>query len=1215
MPQSVIMPDTGDESAFRVLAPGQELLGGRLRVIDVVGVGSIGVVYRADDRRLGRKVALKTLRGFDADRIYQLKREFRTLARLSHPNLVQLYELGAIGDLWFLIMELVDGVEFTEWLRSKPNRPRLLHVFGELLEALRVLHAAGLIHRDVKPANVMIGRDDHVVLLDFGLAAPIRSATTMAAGTLDYVAPEQLWGESPGPSADWHSFGVMLFEALTGSLPFTPAEKLKGARHLAVPRPRSLVPDLSPALDEVVTGLLNPDPACRPGPAELMRALQRPASLVRDAPPVPHVPFVGRQEPLEQLHRLLDDVTSGQTRVVHLHGPSGIGKSALARHFLEHVRRQSDAIVLEGACHPQEAVPFRALDALIDNLARHLLGLPEQEVVRLSPRHASAVVRLFPVLGRVPGVRRWLHSPLQLSPPEIRRRGAEGLRDVIAKLADEHPLVLWIDDIQWGDRDSGPLIRAFLAPPDAPRVLLILTSRDAPEGTPFVQMLDGSVPMSEIVLGPLSLADTRRIARDLSTDVAPRIDLDSLASESGGSPFFVGELIRCFKESANDVGSEPFTMSGVIRTRLGHLGPEARRLVELVAVAGKPLDLDLALDVARVGSAGPLLAYTLCSQCLLRMGAQNEREFLDTYHDRTRQAALADLPPDERRVRHRDLAVAIRASRNPDTRTLVRHYLGAGDHTEAADFALIAAEEAERDLAFDQAVELYDVVLGSRADARSDRRILTRRALALANAARRVEAADAYEDAAQADGGQADSEERNALRGQAAEQFFYGGELARGLAVLRGVLDDLGVRLPARPGARMLLAQLLRARFIVGGGRIGATTPGWTDASGRARLDTLWRATRGVVMLDHTLADVLAGTHLLETLRVGDPSQVLRAIGLEAAFEANIGGRWFRNRSARLLSEAERLAARTQDPYDHAWVEHCRAVCAWFDGLWGVCVRRGEVAETRFKGLGARVAWDVAVLQGFLLSALANLGRLRDLSTKLGALITDAERRQDQYALKVFRTGDAVTCWLVEDRVAEALRVADDTLLDYQPGQFTSQHRHHLVATVQAHLYAGDVEHAWRRVDDVWRQLRWSGFLWLDCLGTQLRYLRACAALAFARAHRRASPSTRALVRIATREKQHITRSALPMAAPMGAAIDAALAAVGQRRDAQVAALRAAVKGFDAADMALHREAARWHLAALVPEDEYLRQHSEDWMQDQRVVRPGSMARAVVPHA
>lgn len=368
-------------------------------------------------------------------------------------------------------------------------------------------------------------------------------------------------------------------------------------------------------------------------------------------------------------------------------------------------------------------------------------------------------------------------------------------------------------------------------------------------------------------------------------------------------------------------------------------------------------------------------------------------------------------------------------------------------------------------------------------------------------------------------------------------------------------------------------------------------------------------------MLDHILADVLAGRHLLGALQLGDTSRALRAVALEAAFEANIGGRWFRGRSRRLLRECERASAYRGDRYDEAWLTHCRAACTWFEGRWQDAVRLGEVAETRFKAQGVGVAWDLAVLQGFLLSALANLGRLRDLSAKRTALVADAERRQDQYALRVFRTGDAVTSWLVDDQPDVALRVADESLGESRTDRFTSQHRHHLVATVQSHLYAGDAERAWGRIEGAWPALSWSGFLFLDCLGTQLRYLRACSALAFARTQTSGSSSSARLLRIARSEMRRVRRSDLPMAAPMAAAIEAGIAGASRQADDQIAALRLACEGFDAADMALHREAARWHLAALVADGDHIRGEATAWMESEGIVRPSSIARAFVPPA
>jgi hypothetical protein len=1057
----------------------------------------------------------------------------------------------------------------------------------------------------------MVTPDDRAVLLDFGLAAPIRgTAMTIAAGTLDYMAPEQLWSQPVGPSTDWYSFGVVLYEALTGELPFSGPDALKAMQHGPRAGPRDFVPDLPQVLDEMVRQLLDPHPERRPRPAEIAKVLDvspaRPPSL---SPPSTHVRFVGRKDAFDRLHSCLAETRLGKTQIVHVHGPSGIGKTSLVQQFVAEVRSQQ-TLVLEGGCHPQESVPYKALDALIDNLARHLLSLDDRVVLALAPRHAGALLHLFPILGRVPAVRRWPTAQPQFTPLEVRRRAFEALRELIGKMADEHPLVLWIEDILLSDRDSGPALRVLLAPPDAPRLLLLLTSRVDQGATRLTGALEGLVPTTDLGLGPLSVLESLELAQDLSQGLPATIDVDAVARESGGSPFLLGELVRHLRDSdARQLPRRPFSVADADRSRLGHLPADARRLLEIVAVAGRPLDTDLALEVAGIGPAGQVLTYSLCSESLLRVSTLEERGYLEPYHDRIRELVIADLDAGVVRTRHRDLAEAIRAGRNPDARALVKHYLGAEDHEQAAHFALIAADEAERDLAFDQAVELYDVVLDNRPESRRDRVILERRARVLANAARRMEAALAYEEAARAIGIGEQEETRTALRGQAAEQFFCGGELRKGMAVLQGVLDDVGVRVPSGVIGRSIRGQWLRARFILRGtARGSATQP--LDAYTRARLDALWRTTRGIVMLDHILADVLAGTHLLDTLRLGDPSRALRAVALEAAFEANIGGRWFRPRSRRLLAEAERMALDGGDAYDHAWLAHCRAACAWFDGRWLECVTLGQNAETSLKVSGVNVAWDLAVLHGFQLSALAHLGQLRALSSKLTALIVDAERRQDQYALRVFRTGDAVIAWLVRDEVDTALQIADETLGDYRTKQFTSQHRHSLIATVQSHLYAGDAARAWARITEAWGPLRWSGFLLLDCLGTQLRYLRACAALALARER---SSSRAELLRVTGHEARRIRRSTLPMARPMAAALDAGVAGVLGDRQAQTQALRAACDGFDRAGMALHQAACRWYLAELVPGSEDLRADSAQWMEHEGIVRPGSMVRAVVP--
>ena len=1221
------MLDSGAVAYGRaLLVPGQELLHGRLVVRGILGTGSTGIVYAADDRRLERPVAVKTLSDFDGERLYQLKCEFRTLARLSHRNLVQLYELSASDGVWCLIMELVSGMDMGQWLRGRPSQARTRHVLAGLFEGLRVLHASGHVHRDVKPSNVMITPENEAVLLDFGLAGRIKGGPmTMPAGTLDYIAPEQLREDGGvGPAADWYSFGVVVFEALTGRLPFAAAEKVaardRGPTLGNRPLPQEIPLDLVPTL----RALLDPDPSHRPSVVDLSPQFASADRPVAIRPPIPELPFVGRQHALDQLHRALAEARRNEIRIVHVHGASGIGKSALIRRFIEEVRGHGAALVLEGACHPQESLPFKALDALIDNLARYLLGIDDAAVDRLAPRprDVGALLDLFPVLGRLPSVRAWLprfNEPADndaagatASLLESRRTGVEALCEMLRKLSDVHPIVLWIDDIQWSDRDSGTVLQALVGSPESARVLLLLTSRDdQPGAAALIAAFDESIPVSEIHLEPLSPDESRQLARELSSEISA-LDADTLAEESGGSPFLLAELVRHLRDAAlRQSTRRRLSVADVVRSRLDALTAPARKLVEVLAIAGRPLETDLALQIVGAGGAGHLLTYALCADYLLRITTQGERTYLDTYHDRIREIAVAGLRPEQRKGWHHDLASAIRASRNPDARTLVKHYLGSEEPDEAAHFAAIAAEQAERDLAFDQAAEMYDVVLALRAGARSDLRILERRALMLAHAARRAEAGLAYEEAARVIPLGAQGEQRLSMRGQAAEQYFCGGELRKGLSVLHDVLDDVGVHIPDHMLARLAAGQWLRAKFMVRGYRLGrradATYPGTL-----ARLDALWGATRGVVMLDHTLADVLAGRHLLDALRVGDTTRSLRALGLEAAFEANIGGRWFRRRSARILSYAEQEAARHGSPYDLAWLAHCKAACAWFEGQWEACCAQARAAEELLTAVGAGASWDLMVLHGFVLSSLAHLGNLRQLSVDLKDRIQDAERRQDQYALRVFRTGDAVIDWLARDQMETALSIADATLADIPTDHFTSQHRHHLVAAVLSHLYAGDSEGAWDRIEQAWTPLRWSGFLLLDCMGTQLRYLRACAALARLRAERPGRISRSRLLDIADREMRRIGRSRLPMAKPMASAVAAGIAGARQRIDEQIDALRAAGNGFKAAGMTLHQEAARWHLAALTS-DVPLREAVVYWMTSQAVVKPTSLACAVVP--
>jgi len=210
------------------LSAGAVLAGGRLHVRRCIGEGGMGVVYEAFDAERRCPVALKTLSHLDPTGIYRLKNEFRVLAEVSHPNLVRLYELFGDDGQWFFTMELVAGERFDSWVRPAGalDEARLRSALAQVAQAVRCIHATGKLHRDLKPSNVLIGPDGHVTVLDFGLATDPsdRVGRTLSegdlSGTPEYMAPEQAAGVPAGPESDLYAVGVMIFEALTGRLPF-----------------------------------------------------------------------------------------------------------------------------------------------------------------------------------------------------------------------------------------------------------------------------------------------------------------------------------------------------------------------------------------------------------------------------------------------------------------------------------------------------------------------------------------------------------------------------------------------------------------------------------------------------------------------------------------------------------------------------------------------------------------------------------------------------------------------------------------------------------------------------------------------------------------------------------------------------------------------------------------------------------------------------------
>ena len=443
-----------------------------------MGAGGFGVVYEAYDREYHAIVALKTLQQLGPGGLYRFKQEFRSLADMAHPNLIALYELSADGAHWFFTMELVEGVNFLSYVSQEaqgtavlrgPDMDRLRDAFRQLAEGVHALHKAGKLHCDLKPSNVLVEGSGRVVILDFGLVAESDAAAaagdTFLVGTPEYMSPEQVSGFGPSPASDWYSVGVMLFEALTGQPPFRGSvrEILEHKRRYDPPAPADLVSGLPRDLDNLCCRLLSRDPLRRPTAEEVLRCLDgdqpgggEPSWALHS---ISRAPFIGRERDLAILHQAFDSARAGQMVTAWVHGPSGVGKTALVARFLDDVHQGGDSVVLEGRCYEREAVPYKALDSLVDNLGRYVRSLPASEAAELIPRRPATLMRLFPVLQD------WCTrsdasavADDVADPKAVRRRGAEALRQVLDGIAVRKAVVLFIDDLQWGDEDSADLL-------------------------------------------------------------------------------------------------------------------------------------------------------------------------------------------------------------------------------------------------------------------------------------------------------------------------------------------------------------------------------------------------------------------------------------------------------------------------------------------------------------------------------------------------------------------------------------------------------------------------------------------------------------------------------------------------------------------------------------------------------------------------------------
>ena len=1199
----------------------------RYELLDHLGSGTFGEVYAVYDRERKAKVALKRPHRTSAEDLYCFKREFRALADLTHPNLVELHELVAEFDGWFFTMELVDGLPFTHVLRQDPlaaGHERLRNLLRQLAEGLHALHGAGKLHRDIKPSNVLVTPEGRLVILDFGLTVDVRAdreedrVTTRHVGTPVYMAPEQLDGYEGTRASDWYAVGVMLYEALAGHPPYRGESVREMTRAKLEQDPPPLPRDAAVGdLAQLCLRLLRREPSERPGGEAFL------AELVRGPVSVPAVPpaslFVGRDQELATLLEAFTQAKGGRTTLFRLHGGSGTGKTRLLRTFTDEVhRREPEAVVLHGRCYLQESVPFKAMDPLMDELGGYLAQLPLEASSRLVPRNARALARLFPTLDRVDPIRFSLRRDDEvLEAKSTLRRASNALRELLGRLGEIRPVLLVVDDLQWGDPDSIRLIRSLLSAPDAPALMLVACYRTEEASTsPALQELLSNLTGAadqELPLRELPPGDAERLAQALigthgreTQALAERIARDSL-----GNPFYIGELAHQARRQSHlpDTAAQVDLFASILQ-RLATVPEKIRRVVETLAVAGHPLPWSTVRMVLQAGDDSyPSLSFFKAGRLLRARNAPSR--ILEIYHDFVRRAVLSVMGDPDRKRLHARIAEALELAGDGDPETLAQHYLQAGQVEKAAEWTTAAADRAAQGLAFKNAADLYrqSITLRSAEDPLVPV-LLLYLAQALSNAGLGREAAETYLRLAS----RCATTEAPGLQRRAAEEYFRCGLIDLGLVTIRPQLAATGLAFPTT----RLGAKLSRWRDAL---RLRLRGHGFTERAERnilpqelEKLDTCWAAIQGLGSGALMTAMDLQIRHLLQALKVGEPSRLIRALAHQTYLEAIHDGDRRRRRTAFYHTLSTTLAERHGDPALIGYAHLTGGLAAFLQGRFVAAeeslLRAKAVYSERCIGVGA----ELHQVQSRLLHARMLLGKVDEVNAALPGLIQDAQDRGDLLAEANLMTSFSIWTFLLRDDVEGARACLARAREICTSENFHSQQWQLIYIGGIVEQYAGRPEIYWNLLSRHEQELSQSRILdveyirlsWCEHVARiAISYARSCPKGSSERAQALATaqPAIRAL-RSFRSDHYKSTYAKLR-------AMDAEAQGF---RDEAIGWLQVAESHYSSIPTPMHAHSAQWCRGTLMgPAGKNQVDEAESWMRARGIVQPSRCANTHIP--
>src|SRR5664279_3494372 len=884
----------------------------------------------------------------------------------------------------------------------------------------------------------------------------------------------------------------MLYEVLAGVLPFDGQsyEILYKKQHEEAVPLRQLVPDLTPTLADLCETLLARAPDKRPDVTAILDAL--------GGPPVPAwglgqdrtgaTPLIGRSGPIAILRSAFSEVVAGGRVAILVAGEPGIGKTELCRQFLDTLVADQAGTVVASRCYEREFLPFKALDGVIDQLARQVSQLSFEQRAVLVPGIAPILRHLFPVLEQIPEATLVGAVEIPSDPHELRNRVLDGLRELLAVITGASPLVIFVDDLQWADRDSLAMFSALLSDSRLPRMMFLGTDRRV--GGSRADWLDQAIRKVQVDLPRLDREATLALLQSIfAIDRESAPELEPLAETTQGNALFIKELARY--ALARDLKTSTLTLGDLLRDRVERVGANARTVLDLIATVGAPVP-EVAVQAASE-LAPEIFSHAvaeLLRQRLVHAGGALGRERIELCHEQLLEWLWNELGESRRRLLAERLAITFGSDGDPAQ--VAALWLESGHNSKAASHLVATGERAMKALAFDRAAEHFGMALkvGSW-DASQKSALLAQLADALAYAGRGPAAAKQYQAAA--------SQEENAARSldlhrKACGELLRSGHFDEGMDAAGIALAAAGMAMPKHTLASLAW---VRTRLRWRGLRCPSESLGTLGAEDAARIDLCWSLSSGLGLIDPIKGAYFQALSLLLALQKQDLPRVGRGLAGEAAW-CVARGQAGAGRARRLLAEAESIGNSLGDPYVRGVTLLMDGVICHLIGEFGPSRERLEATEKILTEQCAGAVWELDMARQFLMEDLYYLGDLVAFQRLISTGLHQATDRGSLYAATNFQTGLANFRWLMRDDPDRSRRETDEGIQRWSRLGYHVQHWYNLIAQVQTGLYLGQGRAAYQLILTHWPELRRSGVFHIQHTRIAALHLRARAALAAA---------------------------------------------------------------------------------------------------------------------